>query len=84
MSDVQQGCVLLAGGTECRCAADVALLDGRELAERATDKFLWQQRASAEGRAAARRGLDAMLAAARPFGPSFLVKLATVFLLALP
>jgi hypothetical protein len=51
----------------------VTLLDGRVLAERATDKFLWQQRASAEGRAAARRGLDAMLAAARPLGPSFLV-----------
>ena len=73
MSDLQQGCALLAGDAECRCAADVALLDGRLLAERATAKFLWQQRASAEGRAAARRGLDAMLAAARPFGPSFLV-----------
>ena len=73
MSDLQQGCALLAGEAECRCAADVALLDGRLLAERATAKFLWQQRASAEGRAAARRGLDAMLAAARPFGPSFLV-----------
>jgi len=60
-------------GTECRCADEVTLLDGRVLAERATDKFLWQQRASAEGRAAARRGLDAMLAAARPLGPSFLV-----------
>jgi diguanylate cyclase (GGDEF)-like protein len=73
VSDLQQGCALLAGEAECRCAADVALLDGRLLAERATAKFLWQQRASAEGRAAARRGLDAMLAAARPFGPSFLV-----------
>jgi len=73
VSDLQQGCALLAGDAECRCAADVALLDGRLLAERATAKFLWQQRASAEGRAAARRGLDAMLAAARPFGPSFLV-----------
>jgi diguanylate cyclase (GGDEF)-like protein len=73
VSDDQQGCALLAGDAECRCAADVALLDGRLLAERATDKFLWQQRASAEGRAAARRGLDAMLAAARPYGPSFLV-----------
>ena len=73
MSDLQQGCALLAGDAECRCAADVALLDGRLLAERATAKFLWQQRASPEGRAAARRGLDAMLAAARPLGPSFLV-----------
>ena len=73
MSDVQQGCALLVSGTECRCADEVTLLDGRVLAERATDKFLWQQRASAEGRAAARRGLDAMLAAARPLGPSFLV-----------
>jgi len=73
VSDLQQGCALLAGDAECRCAADVALLDGRLLAERATAKFLWQQRASPEGRAAARRGLDAMLAAARPFGPSFLV-----------
>jgi diguanylate cyclase (GGDEF)-like protein len=73
VSDLQQGCALLAGDAECRCAADVALLDGRLLAERATAKFLWQQRASPGGRAAARRGLDAMLAAARPFGPSFLV-----------
>jgi diguanylate cyclase (GGDEF)-like protein len=73
VSDLQQGCALLAGDAECRCAADVALLEGRLLAERATAKFLWQQRASAEGRVAARRGLDAMLAAARPFGPSFLV-----------
>ena len=73
MSDVHQGCALLVSGTECRCADEVTLLDGRVLAERATDKFLWQQRASAEGRAAARRGLDAMLAAARPLGPSFLV-----------
>jgi len=73
VSDVQQGCALLVSGTECRCADEVTLLDGRVLAERATDKFLWQQRASAEGRAAARRGLDAMLAAARPLGPSFLV-----------
>src|SRR5690349_11620775 len=73
VSDVQEGCALLAGDPECHCAAEVALLDGRVLAERATAKFLWQQRAGAEGRAAARRGLDAMLAAARPFGPSFLV-----------
>ena len=73
MSDVHQGCALLVSGTECRCADEVTLLDGRLLAERATAKFLWQQRASAEGRAAARRGLDAMLAAARPLGPSFLV-----------
>lgn len=73
VSDVQQGCALLTDGTECRCAEDVARLDGRELAERATEKFLWQQRAGAEGRAAARRGLDTMLAAARLRGPSFLV-----------
>ena len=73
MSDVQQGCALLAGGPECRCADDVVLLDGRELAERATNMFLWQQRAGADGRAAARRGLDAMLTAARERGPSFLV-----------
>ncbi len=73
MPDAREGCALLAGGTECRCADDVALLDDRELAERATDKFLWQQRADAEGRAAARRGLDAMLAAARLRGPSPLV-----------
>jgi diguanylate cyclase (GGDEF)-like protein len=73
VSDVQQGCALLTDGTECRCAEDVGLLDARVLVERATDKFLWQQRAGAEGRAAARRGLDAMLAAARLRGPSFLV-----------
>ncbi len=73
MSVAGQGCALLAGGGECRCAQDVVLLDDRELAERATDKFLWQQRADADGRAAARRGLDAMLAAARPRGQSLLV-----------
>jgi diguanylate cyclase (GGDEF)-like protein len=73
VSDARKGCALLAGGTECRCAEDVALLDDRALAERATDKFLWQQRADGEGRAAARRGLDAMLAAARLRGPSLLV-----------
>ena len=73
MSDARQGCALLAGGFECRCAEDIALLDDRELTERATDKFLWQQRADADGRAAARRGIDAMLVAARPRGPSLLV-----------
>jgi diguanylate cyclase (GGDEF)-like protein len=73
VSDVQQGCALLAGGAECHCADDVALLDGHELAERATNMFLWQQRAGADGRAAVRRGLDAMLTAARQEGPSFLV-----------
>ena len=30
MSDLQQGCALLAGDAECRCAADVALLDTDE------------------------------------------------------
>ncbi|HEY0816526.1 MAG TPA: GGDEF domain-containing protein [Pseudonocardia sp.] len=74
MSIRDEGCALLAGEPECRCAADVAVLDERELAERATEKFLWQQRAEATGRrAAARRGLDAMLAAVRGRGPTALV-----------
>jgi diguanylate cyclase (GGDEF)-like protein len=74
VATADQSCALLAGEQECRCAADVAVLDDRQLAERATEKFLWQQRAEATGRrAAARRGLDAMLVAVRHRGPSALV-----------
>lgn len=74
MSSADQGCALLTGEPECRCAADVALLDDREVARRATVKFVWQQRAESTGRrAAARRGLDEMLAAVRHRGPSALV-----------
>ncbi len=73
MSAADQGCALLAGERECHCADDVALLSDRKLAERATDKFVWQQRTGPEGRVAARRGLDAMLAAARHRGLSPLV-----------
>ena len=73
MSYADQGCALLAGEPECHCADDVAVREDRALADRATDKFIWQQRAGAEGRAAARRGLDAMLAVARQRGPSPLV-----------
>jgi diguanylate cyclase (GGDEF)-like protein len=74
VSAADQGCALLAGEPECRCAADVAVLNDHELAERATEKFLWQQRAHATGRrAAAKRGLDAMLDAVRYRGPSALV-----------
>ena len=52
MSAADQGCALLAGGLECHCADDVAVHDDRVLADRATDKFIWQQRAGAEGRVA--------------------------------
>jgi diguanylate cyclase (GGDEF)-like protein len=67
------GCLLLSGGPECGCATDVSASDPREFVQRATDKFLWQQRADPAERAAARRGLDAMRDAARRRGPRALV-----------
>lgn len=46
------------------------MLDDQQFTRRATDKFLWQQRATATGRAAARVGLDAQLSAARHRSPA--------------
>lgn len=58
-------CALVAGVAACTCADATAVLDDEQLTRRATDKLLWHQRADATGRAAARIGLDAQLAAAR-------------------
>ncbi|WP_433288508.1 GGDEF domain-containing protein [Pseudonocardia sp. CA-142604] len=66
-------CALVAGEPSCRCSQDAHGLTDEELIVRATDKFRWQQRAAAEGRAAARVGLDALLVAARHDRPSTLV-----------
>ncbi|MCX6463023.1 MAG: GGDEF domain-containing protein [Pseudonocardiales bacterium] len=67
------GCDLIAGAAECRCAEDAVHLGDAAVEARARDMFLWQQKAPPAGRAAARRGLDALLAVARRRGPSELV-----------
>jgi diguanylate cyclase (GGDEF)-like protein len=66
-------CVLVAGAPSCRCPQDAHQVSDKQLIVRATDKFRWQQRAAAEGRAAARAGLDALLVAARHNRPSTVV-----------
>jgi diguanylate cyclase (GGDEF)-like protein len=58
---VTDACILVSGGRQCRCPEDASHLTHREIVERATDMFVWQQRASPEGRAAARVGLDTLL-----------------------
>jgi diguanylate cyclase (GGDEF)-like protein len=61
------------GADECRCVHDMPQLTARRVVERATDKFVWQQRRASEPRAAARRGLDHMLQYVREHGPAGLV-----------
>ncbi len=68
-----QGCSLLAGAPECRCPEEAPLLDDAALELRARAMFLWQQKQPSARRAAARRGLDGLLAHARARGPSELV-----------
>ncbi len=70
---ITAGCALVGGGVECRCPEEAAQLTHREIVERATDMFVWQQRASAHGRAAARRGLDELREHARDRGSATLV-----------
>ncbi|MDN5930114.1 MAG: GGDEF domain-containing protein [Pseudonocardia sp.] len=67
------GCSLIAGAAECGCPADGPRLDDHQLEVRARDMFVWQQKATPDGRAAARRGLDGLLSHARSRGPSTLV-----------
>jgi diguanylate cyclase (GGDEF)-like protein len=67
------GCTLVAGEPECRCPDEAPHLDDAAVEARARDMFVWQQKATPAGRAAARRGLDALLAQARRRGPSELV-----------
>jgi hypothetical protein len=70
---VPSECVLVAGEPNCRCPQDAHRVTDEQLIVRATDKFRWQQRAAAEGRTAARAGLDALLVAARHDRPSTVV-----------
>ncbi|MBW0091245.1 GGDEF domain-containing protein [Pseudonocardia sp. KRD-184] len=67
------GCSLIAGAAECGCPADAARLGPGRIEARARDMFIWQQKAPPAGRAAARRGIDGLLAHARTHGPSDLV-----------
>jgi diguanylate cyclase (GGDEF)-like protein len=66
-------CALVAGAPECRCPADAGYLTDDQIVTRAVSMLRWEQRATPEGKAAVRRGLDAMLAQARGRGPSSLV-----------
>jgi diguanylate cyclase (GGDEF)-like protein len=66
-------CALLRGSPECECAHDTADLTEEQIVTRALTKVRWEQRADRTGKAAARRGLDAMLRQARIRGPSTLI-----------
>src|SRR5919202_2406457 len=66
-------CALLTGAPECRCTRDTAGLSEEQIVTRALTKMRFEQRADPAGKAAARRGLDAMLDQARAAGPSTLV-----------
>jgi diguanylate cyclase (GGDEF)-like protein len=67
------GCSLVTGEPSCRCPEEAPRLADRQIVVRATDKFRWQQQASSDGRSAARRGLDGLLAHARRNSPSVVV-----------
>lgn len=66
-------CALLSGAPECTCTRDTADLAEEQIVTRALSKLRFEQRADPAGKAAARRGLDAMLGQARRQGPSTLV-----------
>src|SRR5690606_16785579 len=66
-------CALLGGAPECRCPREAGDLTEEQVVDRALSKVRFGQRADPAGRAAARRGLDAMLDQARGHGPSTLV-----------
>ena len=67
------GCALIAGEPECRCVDHAPFLTDEQIVVLAMSKVRWEQRASPTGKAAARRGLDTLLAHARTGGPSSLV-----------
>lgn len=69
----QTGCALLSGAAACDCAVAAPRLTDAAIEARARDMFLWQTKATPQGRAAARRGLDGLLDHARGRGPSELV-----------
>jgi diguanylate cyclase (GGDEF)-like protein len=64
-------CALLGGALECRCAQES--LTDEQVVARALSKMRWEQRADRAGKAAARRGLDALLRQARARAPSSVV-----------
>jgi diguanylate cyclase (GGDEF)-like protein len=66
-------CALMAGAAECRCTYDTADLTEEQIVTLALTKMRFEQRADPAGKAAARRGLGAMLDQARGRGPSTLV-----------
>src|SRR5688500_4036147 len=66
-------CALLSGSPACRCTHNTADLTEEQIVTRALTKMRFEQRAHRAGKAAARRGLDAMLDQARGQGPSTLV-----------
>ncbi|TQM09494.1 GGDEF domain-containing protein [Pseudonocardia kunmingensis] len=66
-------CALVQGAPECTCAQEAGLLTEEQIVTRALSKLRFEQRADRAGKAAARRGLDALLAHARTRGPSELV-----------
>ena len=66
-------CALVTGGPRCYCADEAPFLSDEQIVARAVSKLRWEQRAAPAGRAAARDGVDALLAHARTRGPSALV-----------
>ena len=66
-------CALLRGAPECTCTQDTPVLTEEQIVTRALSKLRFEQRADPAGKAAARRGLDAMLAQARRESPSTVV-----------
>jgi diguanylate cyclase (GGDEF)-like protein len=71
--DGTEACALLRGAPECECTQDTAGLTEEQIVTRALAKVRWEQQTNRTGKAAARRGLDAMLRQARGRGPSTLV-----------
>jgi hypothetical protein len=72
----EAGCSLLRGEPACHCLREVGHLTDEQVLSRATEMFRWHQLATPGGRAAARRGLDALLADARSHrGPSLVTPL---------
>ncbi|WP_143517400.1 GGDEF domain-containing protein [Pseudonocardia sp. MH-G8] len=66
-------CALVQGAPECACVQEAELFTEEQIVTRALSKLRFEQRADAAGKAAARRGLDGLLAHARTRGPSSLV-----------
>ena len=66
-------CALLRGAPECECTQDIAGLTEEQIVARGLNKLRWGQRSDRAGKAAARRGLEAMLRQARGRGPLTLV-----------